>query len=154
MKRLPALALSFATMALALPAGAVTTEVLAPCPNPDGLTVVSPAAGFSGVVPTPVGFAFFGPSPVEDAGAYLIDLAGRPVGSRTTVTTVLSWDVSGEFGDYDTLINGAEEDVDDSTDFPDEHAVANIRHCQVLDLETRVFFGLPIDELTLAVTAS
>lgn len=158
MTRLMGVFVLVAALAFAGPAAAVEGEVVeevnAPCPTTEGVTVVTPSEGFTGTVPTPVGVIFEGPSPVEDAGSYIVDLAGRPVGSKATVTTALSWDLSGEMlGDYDVLIDGAEETVEESTDFPDVHERLNVRHCQVLDLQTRVFTGLPLDTLTLEVTA-
>ena len=157
MVKLLGLAVLVAALVFVGPAGAVEgevpAEVNAPCPAREGATVVTPSEDFSGTVPTPVGVMFEGPSPVEEAGSYVIDLAGRPVGSKAIVSTLLSWDLSGEMlGDYDVLIDGTEESVEESTDFPDLHERVNVRHCQVLALQTRVFTGVPLDTLTLEVS--
>lgn len=118
-----------------------------PCETVEGATSITPEEGFDGTVPTPAGAGNF--TPAEDAGLHQLDLAGHDVGSTARVRMTLSWDTPA-LGDYDLIVNGHNEL---STDDPETHS-RTLQHCDLLDLETVVFIGLPVDTLTLQVTAT
>ena len=148
MKRPIALLAVLSAVLIAAPAGA-DVDVYAACTNVGGATVVTPADGFNGTVTTPVGALNLG---TEPAGNYILDLVGKPIGSRGSVTMTLSWDPTpAPVSDYDLVVNG-ENAL--STDFPEVHGLTSLPHCTVISLETSVFVGAPIDTLTLDVDAS
>lgn len=127
--------------------GTTAPELYEPCEPVEGATTVTPDAGFDGTVPTPVGA--LNATPAEDAGLYQLDLAGLALDSVASVRMTLSWDTP-ELGDYDLVVNGTN---DLSTASPETHS-RTLRHCDLLDLETVVFTGLPIDTLTLQVAVT
>ena len=144
--RLTALVLTvLSALVFALPASADTTEDLhETCDNPDGHVVVTADSPFSGSVATPIGFNNIGAN--EDAGSYMIDLAGEVVGTRVDIGLTLSDD--GLASDYDLVVNGVNEATPSSGS--ESHTV-KARHCQVINLETSVWLGLPTDALNLSV---
>jgi hypothetical protein len=119
-------------------------ELYEACDPVEGVTTITPDAGFDDVVPTPVGAGNF--MPAEDAGLYQLDLSGLEVGTNARVRMVLSWDTPA-LGDYDLVINGTNEGA---VDDPETHTRI-LGHCAFLDLETLVFTGLPVDTLELQV---
>ncbi len=134
---------------VAAPATAQTPEVNQPCANPDGRTVVSPTARFTGTVETPVGAANEGTT--GDAGTYIIDLAGLPKGAKAKVDMTLSADAVGLLTDYDLIVNGFNAEVIGT---PETHTFTNVAHCATYGLGTVVFFGTPLDTLTLDIRIS
>jgi hypothetical protein len=127
----------------ATPAAAQEEPVLLqPCTNTAGATVVTPADAFSDTVPTPVGALGLAQ---EQAGTFVVDLAGLPVGTRRTTTLTLEMP---DYADYDMVVNGENPF---STDVPEVFVLSARNHCARSDVQTEVFLGLPIDELTLTV---
>lgn len=134
-------------LVLAVPATAQTPEIelLDPCDNPDGLTVVSPAKRFTGEVETPIGQAFIGTT--GDAGSYIIDLAGLPVGTTAKVDMTLDAEAVA-IADYDLVVNGTGSDIAGT---PETVSLTGVAHCAEYVLGTTVFFGTPLDALTLDI---
>ena len=126
-------------------------ELYEPCAD-SGATTITPAEGFDGTVPTPVGGPFtteVGATDRSDAGTYQLDLAGFEVGTTGRFTFTLDWDTPGGLGDYDLYVNGQSELPVDKP----ETVLLTAAHCQLVDLEVQVFTGTPLDTLTLDVSA-
>lgn len=148
-----AFALVAALTMLAAPATAQTEETVEPvlyepCENTDGLAVITLEEGFSGTVTTPVEPFLLSE---EDAGSYLLDLAGLEEGTTALMTFTLEWDTPAGLGDYDLIINGSNDEV--AGDTPETHVWPNQSHCSVFDLSTTSYLGTPIDTLTLTISA-
>ncbi len=145
MNRLSIVLSAVALTALAAPALAVEPELNAACTSvPAGAIVVTPGAGTSGVVETPVGAFNLG---AADAGTYVVDLTGQPKGKKAPVTLTLTMDSPLPVVDYDLVVDGVNEF---GTDNPEVVVTAVKGHCQRVVVGTEVFAGLPTDVLTLS----
>lgn len=140
--------------ALALVAGAVAGPALAedapdtygPCVAPEGATVVTPGAdALSRPVETPIGA--LNAVGTVDAGSVYVDLSGLPKTSSAALQLTLSWD--NPVSDYDLVVDG---DNALATDNP-ETRVVTVGHCTPTTLGVEVFYGLPVDALTLETSA-
>ncbi len=142
MTKLRAFLAIMSLLLIAAPAAAEDTVQLNQACNKPG-TVVTSTAPFSGEVETPVGALNL---TTAEAGSYVVDLAGTPVGTRKNVTLTLSFD--NPVADYDMVVNGVNEF---GTDSPEVFTVSNATHCSIISVQTEVFIGAPIDVLTLDV---
>ena len=141
MKRLLAATATLSLLAAAGPALAAPPKN-APCKAPAGATLIKPGAKAVESNPeTPVGALNEGTS---DAGKFVLDLGGKPEGATGKLTFTLSWDTP---SDYDLIVAGTNELA---TDNP-EVVTVKARHCKAVPVEIGVFYGVPVDALTLAV---
>lgn len=106
-----------------------------------GVTVLTPEAFYDQVVPTPVGTAG---STQADAAVIQVSLEGQPVGASAELVLTLDWDTP-EVGDYDLVTNG--DNVLDTAQ--PEQKTLPVMHCTVVDIDTEVFIGTPLDTVTL-----
>lgn len=124
-----------------------------PCAPFDGVTTVTPTAGFDEEIATHVGAlttgSEFGVGEVTDLGYFQLDLAGHEVGTRGRLTMTLSWDTPGGLGDYDLIVDGSNEYSPAS---PEVHT-RTLGHCGIVGLVVDVFVGTPLDTVTLQLTA-
>lgn len=117
-------------------------ELLGACDDrAAGTTVLTPGAFFDNVVPTPVGAAG---STQADAAVFQVSLEGQPVGTTAELALTLDWDTP-ELGDYDLITNG--DNLLDTA--KPERKTLTVLHCSVIDVDTEVFTGTPLDTLTL-----
>lgn len=107
----------------------------------DGTTVLTPEAFYDQVVPTPVGTLG---STQADAAVIQVSLEGQPVGTTAELALTLDWDTP-EVGDYDLITNG--DNLLDTAQ-PERKTLA-VFHCAVVDIDTEVFIGTPLDTLVL-----
>lgn len=149
--RVTAVAVATALTVLAGPAAAQEEVALyEPCTDTDAVdAVITLEEGFSGTVTTPVMPLLLNE---EDAGSYMLDLAGLEEGTRKRVTFTLEWDTPAGLGDYDMIINGT--NPEEAGDTPEVQVFGSQAHCSVFDVATTAFSGTPADTLTLTVAAS
>ncbi|MCW2680018.1 MAG: hypothetical protein JWM62_1419 [Frankiales bacterium] len=149
MKRLLAVTASLSLLVAAGPALAATkAPVNAACKAPSGATVLKPGApAVESTVTTPVGAGngLLGDA-VVDAGTFVLDLRGKPVGTSGKVTLTLSWDDPVGVTDYELVVNG----VNKAAVANPEVQTVKATHCKAIKVGVDVFLGLPVDELTLA----
>lgn len=128
-------------------------ELYEPCAAAEGVTAITPAAGFDEEITTPVGAltggSEFGVGEVTELGYFQLDLAGYEVGTPGRLTMTLSWDTPAGLSDYDLIIDGSNEY---SAASPETHT-RTLGHCGRVDLAADVFTGTPLDTVTLQVTA-
>ncbi len=117
-------------------------DLYGPCEDrAAGVTVLTPEAFYDQVVPTPVGTLG---STQADAAVIQVSLEGQPVGTTAELALTLDWDTP-EVGDYDLVTNG--DNVLDTAQ--PEQKTLPVLHCTVVDIDTEVFLGTPLDTVTL-----
>jgi len=137
--------------AVAGPAAAAPAKHRA-CKAPDGAFVLKPGGKpLQQSVATPVGAVNSLGSPIVDmatvVGDFYVDLAGRPVSTRGVLNLELAWD--NDVSDYDLYVNGTTEL---SSDNPEGRREI-VKHCVPVPVKVDVFYGVPVDELTLTTRA-
>ncbi len=139
MKSLIGLLAAFVLTAVAIvPAGAADEVALnEPCTGDNVIT----ATGSTEDVETPML-----PGDVTTA-AFVLDLAGTPVGTTATVDADLQW---GDPTDYDFELNGTASGSFNPIDGDGETvSLTKVKHCQTLNATMTNFAGNPLASMTI-----
>lgn len=142
MKRILAAAVTLSLLATAGPALAAPQPRFGACMAPDGATVIK--AGSKPVeqrVPTPIVPLLLLSTPV---GTFYLDMQGKPTTAKGKLTFTLSW--PDDLSDYDLILNGRNV----SGSFNPEIVDVKVPHCRPVQIDVKVFLGVPTDELTLS----
>ncbi len=126
------------TLVAVVPAGAQEATLLTPCEGAENVITVGSGTQ---TIDTPM-------VPTESTTkTFVLDLAGRAVGTTATVGVDLQW---GDPSDYDLTVNGSSSASFNPTDGDGEFvSLAKVRHCQSITVDVLNFAGNPFADMTL-----
>lgn len=150
MKRLVVTAAALSLLAAGPAVAAKKAPVHAPCKAPAGAFVVKAGGpALEMAVETPVGALNSAAVDAEvEVGSFYVDLGGKPQTSRGSLSFTLAWD--NPVSDYDLVVNGSNDLSTDNPEFRSESS----SHCRRISVSVDVFYGVPVDALTLTAKAS